>query len=227
MNMSENIHRLEGSNSSVGGLVIRKKKSNEDEDKFAAPAQLAQKSLLGLDRLAAIKEKEKAIAKELEQFKEKSKSFKKYRRSNETPSYTGGVNPDAQKRRDDRRERERERGVRVSNDRKDRRDWREDRRDDRKRDHRKSDRRDHRRDWDVETPRSKRNHDDNDDLVTPYMKSKDTPSQMPWDDEDHSTPGKFSSWDLPTPGSSRRENEDGDWNRYCETFCQFDFHFVR
>ena len=57
--MSENIHRLEGSNSSVGGLVIRKKKSNEDEDKFAAPAQLGQKSLLGLDRLAAIKQFER------------------------------------------------------------------------------------------------------------------------------------------------------------------------
>jgi len=43
------------------------------------------------------------------------------------------------------------------------------------------------------------------------MKSKDTPSQMPWDDEDHTTPGKFSSWDLPTPESSRR-NDDSEWN---------------
>ena len=212
--MSENIHRLEGSNTSVGGLVIRKKKTNEEDNaKFASPniAQLGQKSLLGLDKLAQLKEKEKAIAKELDKFKEKSKlSSKKYRRSNETPSYTGGVSKDAQKLRDDRRERERERGVRVSNDRKDRRDWREDRRHERKRD-RRSDRRDHRRDWEVETPRSKRSNADGDDFVTPYMKSKDTPSQMPWDDEDHTTPGKFSSWDLPTPESSRR-NDDSEWN---------------
>ena len=129
--MSENIHRLEGSNTNVsGGLVIRKKKTNEEDisDDFKPP-KLGQKSLLGLDKLAALKEKEKAIAKELDKFKEKSKSSsKKYRRSHETPSYTGGVSRDAQKLRDDRRDRERERGVRVSNDRKDhRRNWREDR----------------------------------------------------------------------------------------------------
>ena len=77
---------------------------------------------------------------------------------------------------------------------------------------RKREKRRDRRDWEVETPRSKRSNADNDDFVTPYMKSKDTPSQMPWDDEDHTTPGKLSSWDLPTPESSRRHSDESDWN---------------
>ena len=184
--MSENIHRLEGSNSSVGGLVIRKKTSEDNEFTTPKLPHLAQKSLLGLDRLAAQKEKEK--------FKEKSKTAhediekRKYRRSNETPSYTGGVSREAQKRRDDRRERERERerGVKVYNHEKRRdREWRNERSYDRRSSDKRSDRKNdtrHRRDWDL-TPGSKRSKDG--DYDTPYMKSKETPSQMPWDDEDH------------------------------------------
>ena len=44
---------------------------------------------------------------------------------------------------------------------------------------------------------------DDDDIITPYIKVKDTPSRTAWDEEE--TPGKFSSWDVPTPLSERRE----------------------
>lgn len=209
--MDEDIHRLEGSGPQVGGLVIRKKPEAKDDGSFALPKlpHLEKKSMLGLDRLAAVKEKEREEAKkrEIEKFKDhKSKPSdqgRKYRRpQDETPSYTGGVNSEAKKRREERREKEhRERGFYVSN--KDR-----DRKRDRDRDwHRHSERR--RRDWEDETPRSKRHEDDVD---TPYIKMRDTPSKASWEDDDHTTPGKFSSWDLPTPGSSRRE-DDPEWSR--------------
>ena len=46
---------------------------------------------------------------------------------------------------------------------------------------------------------------DDDDIITPYMKVKDTPSRTAWDEEEGTTPGKFSSWDVPTPAMERRE----------------------
>ena len=62
------------------------------------------------------------------------------------------------------------------------------------------------------TPRSKR-HDDESDVDTPYIKRMSTPSKTAWDEEDSvHTPGKFSSWDVPTPGSKRRE-DDEDWSK--------------
>ena len=44
------------------------------------------------------------------------------------------------------------------------------------------------------------------------IRRENTPSKTNWDEEDHHTPGKFSSWDVPTPGSSRRE-DDEDWSK--------------
>ena len=220
--MAENIHRLEGTEPGVGGLIIRKKKIDEDasSSKFKLP-HLEKRSLLGLDKLAAIKEKERKDSdqkKELDRFKVKSKSSdadRKYRRpQEETPTYTGGVNPEAKRRKEERKDKERDRGFYVSN--KDRDDRRKDRRGERRGDHRKDgrhsdyserrhDRSERRRDWEVETPRSNRHVDD--DIETPYLKAKSTPSSTNWEDEDHRTPGKLSSWDLPTPGSSRREDD--------------------
>lgn len=52
------IHRLEGSRPTAGGLVIKKKK-NDDEP----VAKVVQGSLLGLDLLAERKEKEKIAFK--------------------------------------------------------------------------------------------------------------------------------------------------------------------
>lgn len=45
------IHRLEGSSSSVGGLIIKKKSQAEHE--FKKP-DIPRKSLLGLDKLAGM-----------------------------------------------------------------------------------------------------------------------------------------------------------------------------
>jgi hypothetical protein len=53
--------------------------------------------------------------------------------------------------------------------------------------------------------RSQRSTADDDDILTPYIKLKDTPSRSAWDEEENATPGKFSSWDAATPESSRRD----------------------
>ena len=72
----ENIHRLEGG-ITTGGLVIRKKKGpDEDEDDPKNPSEAAATgattpmraptaSVLGLDRLAAVKREREAIAQRL------------------------------------------------------------------------------------------------------------------------------------------------------------------
>ena len=52
---------------------------------------------------------------------------------------------------------------------------------------------------------SQRQSEDESDIDTPLIRRENTPSKTNWDEEDHHTPGKFSSWDVPTPGSSRRE----------------------
>ena len=46
---------------------------------------------------------------------------------------------------------------------------------------------------------------DESDIDTPLIRRENTPSKTNWDEEDHHTPGKFSSWDRSTPGSSSRE----------------------
>lgn len=120
---NENIHRLEGTGNSSGGggLVVRKKKA-EDQDEFKVP----KVSLLGLDKLAAIKEKER---RELEgksdtdskRFKlidkgnaasDDRRQFRKY--SDETPTHTGGVAREAYEKRKERERREKERGLLVT-----------------------------------------------------------------------------------------------------------------
>lgn len=101
--MSENLHRLEGSDSQEqGGLIVRKKPS---EHEFKKP----QVSLLGLDKLAALKrkkEKEKEKEKEEEEEDDRGSSSRKsdsrdrrYRHhEEETPTHTGGVDKEAHKR---------------------------------------------------------------------------------------------------------------------------------
>jgi pre-mRNA-splicing factor ATP-dependent RNA helicase DHX38/PRP16 len=238
--MSENIHRLEGTGPQVGGLVIRKKKTEDDEDspRVAKLPHLENKSLLGLDKLAELKEKERAMAKKVKDLEDekifnkkprgssenddvdKDKKSRHYRKSHEeTPSHTGGVSKDAKQRRHDRRAKERDRdaqrGFYVST--KDKRRESRLRREDRHRRHSQSvdssERKRRERDWENETPRSKRGGDDDDDIVTPYLKVKDTPSHANWDEDDHRTPGKFSTWDMPTPYTGRREDDSYRSNR--------------
>ena len=220
--MAEGVHRLEGSVPSVGGLVIRKKQSDNSGIKFKAPSM----SKLGLDNLAAKKEQEKrdsGFVKPSSGKRSNDDGFnvdrdsglgkRKYReRRDETPSHTGGVDSRFKERQREREERHR-RGYEVRNERRgDRYKHRDRDRRDGGRDHGSSrrDRSERRRDWEAETPRSRREGRD-DGFDTPYMKLKDTPSQQSWEDDDDfrkNTPGKFSSWDVPTPTNSGRENDD-------------------
>lgn len=193
----ESIHRLEGIDDEVGGLIKKKKSDHE----FRAPAE--RKSVLGLDVLAAAKRKQKAEQEVSKKPREdagdnsnddgdpdsscKSRQYRKPRI--ETPTHTGGVNSKyAEKVRDHHKD-QHNRGVYASSkeSKKDRKDkeGRERERDDRK-SHRSS-----RRDWDATPSRFK-------DPPTPNIRPRDTPSRSNWEDDDD-TPSKKSSWDLPTP----------------------------
>ena len=109
-------HRLEGSDSAQGGLVIKKKLK---EDEFKKPTC----SVLGLQRLAQEKRKQnnQSIKADMRDCvgsnndNESSKADKHYRKYRpETPSYTGGVNETAKdkiKRRRERDKDERKSGV--------------------------------------------------------------------------------------------------------------------
>lgn len=125
------VHRLEASAPATGGLVIKKKDSNEPTFKVPKP------SLLGLDRLAAQKRKEREDQKRLISFKDSEydddvsstpdhnamktpahesvhKLNRQYRElKDETPSHGGGVSDKARDRLAERIEKDR-RGVYVS-----------------------------------------------------------------------------------------------------------------
>ena len=221
--MAGEVHRLEGSGPSVGGLVIRKKQSDDSQIKFKAPSV----SKLGLDRLAAKKEQEKReigsgtptriSAKRSSDGKDDDDRSgggkRKYReRLDETPSHPGGVDSRFKERQREREERHR-RGYEVRNERRDREDRNREYRKDRERKRggvfSRRDKSERRRDWEAETPRRQESRGDG--YETPYMKLKDTPSQQSWEDDydfRKETPNKFSSWDVPTPKNSRRENDE-------------------
>lgn len=152
------IHRLEGSGTETGGLVLKKKDKNSDATTFKIP----KPSLLGLDRLAAEKRKEREESKRLISFKDSEyddisasprselhssettssslrtpdlssvhKLNRQFReQQDETPSHSGGVSDTARNRLAERNEKDR-RGMHVSS--KDDRKRRSDD-DDRKRD---------------------------------------------------------------------------------------------
>lgn len=164
----------------------------------------------------------------------KSSKHKSYKERNyrpprvETPSHPGGVSKEA-KERQHKRHKEKERGVYMSSkerekqekNRKDKdrrknrdrdenryrrdrdynrrdRDWRDS---DRRHDSERSSRRgSSHREW-SETPRFK------DSPATPNIHVKDTPSRSNWEDDEDVTPLKRSSWDVPTPSPSRRDDD--------------------
>lgn len=156
------VHRLEASGPQTGGLIIKKKDSGAGTFKVPKP------SLLGLDRLAAQKRKERDDAKRLISFKESEyddvaaspasdsanrtpdvssvhKLNRQYRELRvETPSYSGGVSEKARDRLAERSEKDK-RGVYISS--KDKKRGRDDTRDrDRRERERDRDRRDRDRD---------------------------------------------------------------------------------
>lgn len=200
----ESIHRLEGIENEVGGLIKKKKSDHE----FRAPAE--RKSMLGLDVLAAAKRKQKAdqeVTKTCETENAgdateggnpesaNNAQGRQYRKPRiETPTHTGGVNSKYVEKVRDHRDHQ-SRGVYASSkdSKKDRRE-----RDLRDREKQVSNRRESgkahrssRRDWDETPSRFK-------DPPTPSLRPKDTPSRSNWED-DEETPSKRSSWDLPTP----------------------------
>lgn len=98
-----NLHRLEGSSGDAPSGLIIKKKENPPEFQFAKP------SLLGLDKLAAAKRKQKNLISfqddvdedEVAESSGESSGTKerKYRKHNEeTPTYTGGISEQARER---------------------------------------------------------------------------------------------------------------------------------
>ncbi|ROT62118.1 putative pre-mRNA-splicing factor ATP-dependent RNA helicase PRP16 [Penaeus vannamei] len=208
-------HILEGSSGGVGGLIVRKVKKEEDNDSvFKKPAIPVRGSILGLDKLAALKrkirednDKESSRRKvkrdsssdsddgsdsDEEYGKESRKEDKgkqrEYRsRYDETPTYTGGVNREVRDRLTEKQKKHKDSSERSGySERSGMGDWSE---------------------------RSNRTPRFSDAPETPRIPGvKDTPSHSSWDDEDNSiTPSKTSSWDLPTPSSQHR-SRDNDWS---------------
>lgn len=158
------VHRLEASGPQTGGLVVKKKESNAGTFKVPKP------SLLGLDRLAAQKRREREDAKRLISFKDSEyddvaatpssdsairtpdvssvhKLNRQYRETHvETPSHSGGVSEKARDRLAERSEKDK-RGVYISS-----KDKKRSRHDD-------DDRDQNRRDRDRDRYRDRRNRD--------------------------------------------------------------------
>ncbi|XP_064089669.1 pre-mRNA-splicing factor ATP-dependent RNA helicase PRP16-like [Macrobrachium nipponense] len=134
-------HILEGSSGGGGGLIIRKTKKEDGDDTFKKPAIPVRGSLLGLDKLAALKRKirededlekqKKAKSKHSsssssdsesdgeEEYENKTKPEKpkdrEYRaRYDETPTYTGGVNRDIQSRMMEKQRKQKDKYVHAS-----------------------------------------------------------------------------------------------------------------
>uniref|UniRef100_A0A8W8KG70 Helicase ATP-binding domain-containing protein n=1 Tax=Magallana gigas TaxID=29159 RepID=A0A8W8KG70_MAGGI len=233
------LHRLEGLENQKGGLVIMKKKTSGDEShKFNKPA-LPKVSLLGLDRLA--KEKRKALEEEdIVKKKSKVSSYtddkdedsesdeddsddnsdmsrrdrkeRNYRQSRvETPSHPGGISREARNRQEEKRQRDRDRGLHVSS--KDKR--RDDRRDQGKFLYHVLIHTETTHEIEIETETvgetgivAEMTEVAEVTAVTGVTGApgngtrlpRDTPSRTAWEDEDDdATPLKRSSWDLPTP----------------------------
>lgn len=218
------VHRLEGTSSSSGGLVIKKAKKDSSLS-FKVP----KTSLLGLDKLAAEKRKQREDTNRLISFKESeyddergaetpSKDFvfktpssdsfiklsKQIRSSKEeTPSHTGGVSEEARNRAKELSRKERGVYYDSRDSSKDRKRY-YDERDNLYKDHysRRDRDRDRVRRSDYRSPRFC------DEPRTPA--SLDSGISNSWDDDDdRSYKPRKSSWDYPTPKTS---SDRSDWS---------------
>lgn len=218
----ESIHRLEGIENEVGGLV--KKKSTHE---FKPPVQ--RRSILGLDVLAAAKRKQKIEEEDNKKSRRGGESERddresggaasqsnnrQYRRPRiETPTHTGGVDSGYADKIRDHRDRQ-NRGVYASS-KESRKDHHSSGRERSRRDDKHESSRLHRsrRDWDETPSRFK-------DPPSPSIRPiKDTPSRSNWD-EDEDTPSRRSSWDVATPSprdSSDRRSTDRKSRRPTDT----------
>lgn len=204
----DNIHRLEGTSNEKGGLIVKKKPSV-----FKIP----QTSLLGLDRLAAAKRKEKEEAARKMSFSiddedgndDENSSVhnegknRKFRTPNiETPTYTGGISEIARERLLKRlsSNKNKEKGVyATTKDSRRRDDYYNEKKHRRERDRNRTDQRSVYRE---QSPRFK------DEPKTPNIQIKDVTAKTAWDDDDP-VPIKKSSWDFPTPSLHKTGS---DWS---------------
>jgi len=205
----KNVYVLEGSNEKRGGLFVKeKKKENSEDDGFKKPNT---SSMFGLDKLAAQRRKEKEIdidSKKRKYEENKQEKDKKYRKNlEETPTYTGGVSYEAQRRAQDRHDRYRDKGVYASS--KDRHREGHDRRYERERSCSS-----HRSDRRSKTPKF------SDEPHTPYYQMRSPISRSNWEDDDEPSDYRKSSWDYPTPkgeSSGDRSERSHRSRRYDET----------
>ncbi|XP_018330672.1 pre-mRNA-splicing factor ATP-dependent RNA helicase PRP16 isoform X2 [Agrilus planipennis] len=221
MEEEDGVHRLEGIGDQRGGLIVKKKQPT-----FKVP----QPSLLGLDKLAAQKRKEREDAarkmsfsiEEEEKFesdineKLQTSNSRKYRSPlEETPTYTGGITKAARERLMERMNSSKniEKGVYASTkDSKHKRHsedhnsrsghYKHSRTSKYEREERRQRYTDSERQNQFKTPRFA------DEPRTPNLKVKDELSKSSWDD-DEVAPSKKSSWDFPTPLVDKKS---GDWS---------------
>lgn len=177
MDEDDGVHRLEGTSSSEkGGLIVKKKPPT-----FKVP----QASQLGLDKLAALKRKEKEEAARKMSFdideeestsKSKNSGKRKYRSPYvETPTYTGGISDIARERLNERlsKDKGKEKGVYATT---------------------KSSKKYPKRE---KTPRFC------DEPKTPDIKLRNEVSKAGWEDDEEAGPLRRSSWDFPTPNAHK------------------------
>ncbi|XP_018563364.1 pre-mRNA-splicing factor ATP-dependent RNA helicase PRP16 [Anoplophora glabripennis] len=228
MGSEENVHRLEGSTNEKGGLIVKKK---------PAIFKIPQHSLLGLDKLAAQKRKEKAEAarkmsfnlEEDENSEESDVSITQHQeRDNrkfrspqeETPTYTGGLSKEARERLIERlnSNKRKEKGVYAStktkkeaesSGNKDKEYYRE-RRKERQREHERNRKRERYKSSERTSERQDKTPRFKDEPRTPNIKLKDGTSKSSWDEDDEPTGSKKSTWDFPTP--TVYKSKSGDWS---------------
>jgi len=195
MSYDASLYRLEGTdaNQTSGGLEIRKKVSDHI---FKKPSG----SLLGLDKLAERKRREQSQEPstsnlKLQKLEGKDRRYRSYKE--ETPTHTGGVNTEAQRRLESRLKHQRlNADNRISRYHDHERDREKDRNRerDRRRDRESRSRENRGRDSSVrQTPLRFK-----DEPQTPKFRTKDPTSKSNWDDDEDEEP-KRSSWDHPTP----------------------------
>lgn len=192
------LYKLEGidEKNQIGGLILRKKASDHT---FKKPLP----SILGLDKLAEKRRRENSqepSSSSRSNSRHHDTKERRYRaHADETPTHTGGVDREAQRRLDIRLKKQRleaqnsKRRDRHRDDEERRRNWDRDRENSRSRSV-------HGRDSSRRTPRFK------DEPRTPQFRMRDPTSKSNWDDDDDEEQPRRSTWDHPTPklyGSQR------------------------
>ncbi|CAG9835051.1 unnamed protein product, partial [Diabrotica balteata] len=207
MDPEENLHRLEGSSSTKGGLIVKKK-----PHVFKVP----QVSLFGLDKLAAQKRREREAANkisfdinepELNEIEEshkpeKSGNKRKFREpQEETPTYTGGISKEARERLRERISHNLSKGV-YATTKKDSNNYENTRQED------KYKGKSERGKWSEHSDKGKSPRF-KDEPKTPNLYLKESTSKTSWDEDDY-VPIRKSDWDYPTP--SLHKSKSGEWS---------------